>query len=139
MTDLTTVRWNDGMRFDVAVEGHSIVVDAAKEFGGVEAGPKPKTLILVALAGCTGMDVVSILKKMRMSWSSFELEVSGELTSEHPKVYESIHVLYRFSGDALDRKKIDRAIELSQTSYCGVTAMLEKTATITTSVELIEG
>ena len=87
--------------------------------------------LVSALAGCTGMDVVAILRKMRMSWHALAIEVQGELTEDHPKVYATIHITYRFTGDELDAKKIEKAVRLSQEQYCGVTAMLEKTATIT--------
>ena len=101
-------------------------------------GGSPMEFLLAGVAGCTGVDVLSILKKMRMVWKGFTLEVSGELTEGHPKVYSDIHIAYRFTGPELDRKKIERAVELSQTAYCGVTAMLGKTAKITTSIELTE-
>ena len=135
MADSTEVTWKDGMAFDVALEGHDLTIDAAESFGGQGYGPKPKSLLLTALAGCTGMDVVSMLKKMRMSWESFGLKVDGELSDDHPKVYKKIHVTYRFTGDALDTDKIKKAIELSQTKYCGVTVMLSNTAEITYDLE----
>ena len=135
MADSTEVTWKDGMAFDVALEGHELKIDAAEAFGGRGYGPKPKSLLLSALAGCTGMDVVSMLKKMRMSWKTFGLKVDGELSADHPKVYKKIHITYRFTGDALDSDKIKRAIELSQKTYCGVTVMLSSTAEITYDLE----
>ena len=134
MSDITQITWKDGMAFDVSLEGHGFHIDASEEFGGRGYGPKPKSLLLSALGGCTGMDVVSMLKKMRVPYESISIEVSGDLTDEHPKVYHQIHIIYRFTGDALDEAKINRAIDLSQTRYCGVTKMLEGTAKITHEV-----
>lgn len=132
----TRVTYTDGMAFDVELQGHHFTVDAEAQVGGSDRGPRPKALLLSALAGCTGMDVVAILKKMRMPFASFSVDVSGELTDEHPKVFRALHVTYRFTGEELDRAKIERAVELSQTTYCGVTAMLRKTAEITTEIVL---
>lgn len=132
----TRVTYTDGMAFDVELQGHHFAVDAEAQVGGSDRGPRPKALLLSALAGCTGMDVVAILKKMRMPFASFSVDVSGELTDEHPKVFRALHVTYRFTGEELDRAKIERAVELSQTTYCGVTAMLRKTAEITTEIVL---
>lgn len=138
MADTTEITWQQGMAFDVSVEGSSFGIDASEAFGGRGHGPKPKTLLLSALAGCTGMDVVSILAKMRMPFDGLRIQVDGELTDEHPKVYRSIHVTYRFSGTELDRAKIDKAVSLSQERYCGVTAMLSKTAKIEWDI-VVEG
>ncbi len=134
MSDTTRASWRDNMSFDVDLAGHHLTIDAAPEVGGRNYGPKPKALLLTALAGCTGMDVVAILKKMRMPLASFAVEVEGELTDTPPKVYRRIHITYRFAGDALDRAKIERAVELSLTTYCGVTAMLGKTADISHTI-----
>ena len=131
MTDTTQANWKDGMAFDVELEGHSFGIDADEAFGGRGHGPKPKALLLSALAGCTGMDVVAMLRKMRMPWDDFSLRVDGELTDEHPKHYHRIHITYEFSGDELDPNKIKKAIDLSQTKYCGVSAMLSHDAQIT--------
>lgn len=124
------------MAFDVTLEGHTFGVDAAEEFGGRGHGPKPKALVLSALAGCTAMDVTAILKKMRVELESFGVDVSGELTDEHPKVYHQIHITYRFKGPDLDRSKLERAVELSQTRYCGVSKMLQGTAKITHEIRV---
>lgn len=136
MSDTTHLSWRDGMQFDAELQGHHFELDAAPESGGQGYGPKPKPFVLMALAGCTGMDVVSILNKMRMTWKSFDVDVSGDLVEEHPRAYDKIHITYRFAGDALDRAKIERAVELSLTRYCGVAAMLGKTAEITHEIVL---
>ena len=91
-----------------------------------------------ALAGCTGLDVISILNKMRVALDGFDLEVSASVTDQHPKVFDKIHLIYRFRGKELERSKLERAVELSQKTYCGVTAMLGKTAAITYEIEVSE-
>jgi putative redox protein len=136
MTPTSQVTWQDGMAFDVEVDGHRLTVDAEEEFGGKDRGPRPKPLLLSALGGCTAMDVVSMLKKMRVPFDSFSVMVDGVLAEEHPKVYRSIRLTYTFTGEALDRSKIERAVELSQTRYCGVTAMVQFTTDITHEIKL---
>lgn len=135
MSDSTEITWKDGMAFDIELEGRTIGVDAAEAFGGRGYGPKPKSLMLSALAGCTGMDVVSILRKMRMPFDGLHIKVDGDLTDEHPKVYHRIHLVYTFTGSELDPAKIERAVKLSQEQYCGVSAMLAKTAEITYEIK----
>ncbi|ADN01140.1 OsmC family protein [Spirochaeta thermophila] len=136
MAAKVTARHTGDMAFDVEVDGHTLTVDAHPEFGGKDAGPRPKNLLLAGLAGCTGMDVVSILGKMRMPYDSFTLHIEADLSEEHPKVFTRIHLVYAFTGDALDREKIEKAVRLSQEKYCGVSAMLGKTARITYEIRL---
>ena len=132
----STVEWQQGMSFDVELNGHHFAIDADGQFGGEDRGPRPKALLLSALGGCTGMDVVSILNKMRMKWDSFSVAVDGDLTEEHPKHYNKINIVYTFTGPDLDQTKIEKAVKLSQDSYCGVSAMLNKAATITHEIVL---
>jgi putative redox protein len=99
-------------------------------------GPRPKPLLLSALAGCTGMDVVAILKKMQVQFDSFSMNVNGELTEEHPRIFDKINIVYQFTGKDLPLDKIKKAVELSQEKYCGISAMLGKAAEITYEVEL---
>ncbi len=131
MSAKTTVRFEDGLSFDAELQGHHFKLDSDPKFGGRNRGPTPKPLILTSLAGCTGMDVVSILGKMRMPFDSFEVEVQGDVTAEHPVVYTRIHVRYVFKGAQLDREKIAKAVDLSRHKYCGVYAMLDKVCTVT--------
>ena len=105
---------------------HWITVDGPENFGGSDAGIRPKELLLLSLAGCTASDVVSILKKKRVKLDDFEINISAEMTEEHPKVFTKIDLEYVFYGDNIKEKDVERAIDLSQTTYCGVTAMLEK-------------
>jgi putative redox protein len=126
---------NGGMAFELQQDGHTFMVDADSSVGGTNKGPRPKALLLSGLAGCTGMDVASILAKMKMPYDSMRIEVEANLTDEHPRVYNTIRLQYIFTGDSLDRNKIEKAVNLSQDKYCGVTAMLAKTADI--SFEII--
>lgn len=126
----TRATQGDGLSFEVELQGHRFMIDAAEEVGGQDRGPRPKALLLSGLAGCTGMDVASILKKMRMPYDRFSVEVDAETTDKHPKVYSKIHLRYIFEGAELDEEKIRKAIDLSQEVYCGVTAMLSRTAEV---------
>ncbi len=130
-------RWLDNMAFESTVGEHKIIVDADDTVGGENRGPRPKMLTLVSLAGCTGMDVISILKKMQIVPEYFNIEVEGELTEEHPKYYKSIHLIYQFKGQNIDPEKVEKAINLSQEKYCGVNALLRKGADVTYSVEYL--
>jgi putative redox protein len=130
VTHKTTVTWTEDLAFNVELEGHSFMVDADAEFGGKGRGPKPKGLLLSSLGGCTGMDVASLLTKMKMPFDSFAVEVQGEIAKEHPKSYTDIVIRYIFRGNELDRNKIEKSIKLSLDKYCGVHAMLTKAADI---------
>ena len=126
--------WKENMAFEAEVDGFKIALDADAAVGGENKGPKPKALTLVSLAGCTSMDVISILKKMRVEPESFNVEVEGELTDEHPKYYHSIHVRYIFKGKDLPMAKLEKAVNLSEERYCGVSALLSKGARITSEI-----
>jgi len=123
-----------GMAFEITQDGHTFTVDADSSVGGNDQGPRPKALLLSGLAGCTGMDVASILSKMKMPYDKMTIEIEANLTDQHPKLYDKIHLKYHFKGDNLDLGKIEKAITLSQDKYCGVTAMLAKTANISYEV-----
>lgn len=104
--------------------GHSVTLDASPEHGGSGRGPSPMELLLEALAGCTGMDVISLLRKMRQRVTAYEVRVSGTPASEHPRIYTHVEVEHIVSGEQLDRAKVERAVELSATRYCPVSATL---------------
>jgi len=114
------VHWQEGMSFEAEVEGFKIAIDADSEVGGQRKGPKPKSLMMVALAGCTGMDVASLLNKMRVNYESLNIKIEGELTEEHPKHYTRMKVIYEVKGDNIDIKKVQKAVDLSKEKYCGV-------------------
>lgn len=127
-----------GIAFKSVVDQHEITLDAHAEFGGTDKGPTPKPLLLTSLSGCTGMDVVSLLKKMRVDVDGFEIKVTGTLTDEHPKHYSHIHLKYIFTGTSLDKAKIEKAVNLSQERYCGVSYMLSKAAKLDYEVVIKE-
>jgi len=126
----STVTWNSGLAFTALQGGHSIALDAPVASGGKDSGASPKALLLSGLGGCTGIDVVSILEKMRVPFEAFEVQASAELTDEHPKVFRSIHLRYVFKGRGLPMEKLEKAVILSMDRYCGVSAMLAKAAPI---------
>ncbi|MGB9893524.1 MAG: OsmC family protein [Candidatus Saccharicenans sp.] len=132
------VDWLDGLAFEAQVSGHKIIMDAEARFGGKDRGPRPKPLMLVALAGCTGMDVISILQKMRVPVEKFRLVVEGDLTSEHPKQFYKMHIIYEFTGKNLPPDKLKQAIELSQGKYCGVSATYKKALELTWEMKINE-
>ena len=123
--------WKGDMAFEANIDGFKITLDADETVGGQNLGPRPKALTLVSLAGCTAMDVVSILKKMRVNPEYFNVEVEGELTDEHPKYYHHIHIKYIFRGEDLPMDKLEKSVNLSQDRYCGVSVLLSKGAKIT--------
>ena len=127
--------WRSGMTFDATTTtGHHLVVDTAPPDGN-DNGPKPIELLLTALAGCTAMDVLSILKKKHEPVEGLQVLVEGLRAPEHPKIYTEIQVLYRVRG-AVHSRAVERAIELSKTKYCGVSAMLGHSAHITSRYEI---
>jgi putative redox protein len=127
--------YKEGMFFEALVNGHKIGMDAGIENGGQNLGPRPKPLLLAAIAGCSGMDVVSILKKMHVSFESFRIYVEGALTEDHPKYYQEINIVYEFKGNNLDQDKIGKAVNLSQDKYCGVIAGLKPHAKISYEIK----
>ena len=114
------------MKFDAIVNGHHIIMDLPSESGGEDAGPRPKPLMLAALAGCTGLDVVSILKKMRVDIEEFNVNIEGDTADENPNPYVKMHIIYEFRGKNLDMQKIEKAISLSHDRYCGVSYVYRK-------------
>ena len=138
MNNKINVSWSGEMAFEAEVNDFKIKLDADEKVGGKNSGPRPKALSLVSLGGCTGMDVVSILAKMRIVPDTFDVEVTGELTEEHPKYYDKIHLVYSFTGKDLPYAKLEKAINLSQERYCGVNAMLGKAAEVTYEIRVEE-
>lgn len=134
--DIKTV-WQENMAFESHVGNHTVRMDTMPDLGD-DTAPTPKHLVLAGLAGCTGMDVVSLLKKMRVDFTGFEIDIETDLTEEHPKVFSEITMVYRVSGKELDKKKVEKAITLSQDRYCGVSAMLKKNSAISYRIEYIE-
>ena len=126
----------DSMHFAGDIGGVRIDLDAGESVGGVGAGPRPHRLLLLAMAGCTAMDVLAILRKKRQQVSGLSVEVQGSRADQHPKVYTRFDVLYRVRGTNIDPQAVARAIELSTTRYCPVIGMLGKVAEVTTRYEI---
>ena len=132
------VRWTTGMRFDGSAEsGGAMTMDARPEHGGEGAGPSPMETVLLALGGCTGMDVISILGKMRAPLAGLEIAISADRADEHPRVFTRIALEYVFVGDGLRPEQVSRAVELSQERYCSVSAMLRQAAPLTYSWRIV--
>ena len=135
--EVVSTRWLNNMAFESEINGHKIVIDAKAESGGEDLGPRPKTFMLAALGGCTGMDVVSILKKMRVDFKSVNVIVEGVLTDEHPKHFSKMHVIYEIEGDNLPMDKVEKAVSLSEERYCGVSAVYRKAMELTSEIRII--
>ncbi len=120
----------DGMAFKTEVDGHELILDAEADFGGKDRGPRPKPLLLVSLLGCTGMDVVSLLNKMRVDYDDFKVKANGTLAEEHPMYYTKIHLEYHIWGKNVDKEKVEKAVALSTERYCGVHFMLSKSSNV---------
>jgi len=128
------INWIDKLGFEGEMNGHKISLDADAKVGGEDRGPRPKPFMLLSLAGCTAMDVASILEKMRVKMDDFKVKVSGELTEEHPKQYKSMHVTYEFWGKDLPMAKLEKAVNLSEDRYCGVSAVYKKVMPVTSEI-----
>ena len=137
MTNKIEVSWKGQMLFEsVAPEG-KVMIDAAEESGGQGKGLRPKALMLSSLAGCSAMDVASLLKKMRAEVTDFKIEVEANLTDEHPKIYDKVKVTYKFYGSDFQKDKIEKAVNLSVESYCGVMEMFRHFAKVTTEIQYV--
>ncbi len=137
LTKDVTLRLVQGVTY-VAKAGsnHWVVMDGSPDFGGSMAGSTPKELVLMGLAGCTASDVVSILKKKRVPLADFSINVHAEEREEHPRIFTTVNVEYVFYGDDIRKEDVERAIELSTTKYCSVSAILKASATLTHSYRI---
>ena len=132
-------RWVEGMAFmGEAGSGHAVMMDGSPEFGGRNIGIRPMEMLLIGLAGCTGFDVVQILKKGRENVTGCEVEVEAERATEDPKVFTKIHIAYRITGRGLSQAKAERAVTLSKEKYCSASIMLGATAEMSASLEVID-
>lgn len=125
-----STHWIQGIGFEVAVREHHQFTDGKKEFGGRDRGPNPKEYVLAGLCGCTGMDVVSLMKKYKVNYSEFTVTAESELTKDHPIVFSEIKLHFKVKAENPDNELIKKAVELSMTKYCGVSAMLSKAVNI---------
>lgn len=140
MNHKTQTEWKGNMAFHSTVIGGTINLDADNAVGGEGKGVRPKALMLSALSGCTGMDVASLMKKMRtdVSISKFTIDVEANLTEEHPKFYDKVHVVYTFEGKKMEQAKIEKAVNLSVERYCGVYEMFRQFAKVTHEIIFLE-
>jgi putative redox protein len=134
-----TINWKEKMAFSgVTPSGHEFIMDAAPEVGGENSGPRPTELLLEAVAGCTGIDIISILQKMRLKPTAFQMDVKGDRAEEHPKRFTTINIHYAFDGE-LPEDKVVRAIQLSKDKYCSVSHSLNAEITVSYSLNGVKG
>lgn len=134
-----TVKWKEKMAFSgMTPSGHDIQMDAAPEVGGENTGARPTELLLQAVAGCTGIDIISILQKMRLEPTTFQMDVKGERADNHPRRFTTINIHYALEGD-LPEDKVIRAIQLSKDKYCSVSHSLSSEITVSYSINGVNG
>jgi putative redox protein len=138
MKHIVDMAWTDKVAFETEIKGHKIVVDALSDEGGGDLGPPPKRLMLAALGGCTGIDVIMILKKMKVEPEAFHVIVEADVTEEHPKHYTKMKVVFQFKGKNLPMDKLEKAVKLSEEKYCGVTAVYKKAMQLETEIRVVE-
>lgn len=138
MTHRVKASWIEELNFSMNQDGIDFEVDNVVAWDGSRRALSPKAMMLSALIGCTGMDVSSLLKKMRAEPAKFELEVVAEMTDEHPKHYKKAHVIYRFYGQELKEDKINKAVDLSVNRYCGVYEMFRQFAEVSHEIQFLE-
>ena len=132
-----TAEWKSGLSFETEIMGHELIMDSAAK-DHVSAGPSPKRMALAAVMGCTGMDVSSLMEKMRVPFTSFRIQGKTELTEEHPKVFKYVHLKYIVEGEGIKREKVEKAINLSMERYCAVSIMMKKHCPVTWELEVKE-
>lgn len=133
------VKWQGGKAFEAITEsGHSVLMDASKEVGGEDRGSRPMELLLMGLGGCSGIDVIMMLEKGKQDVKDCQMEITSERAEGVPAVYTKINLHFVVTGTDLNEKKVKRAVELSADKYCSVSKMLEKTAEMHHSYEIIE-
>ena len=137
MKETVTINWLNNMGFEAEVNGHKLYIDASSENGGKNIGPRPKALMLLALGGCTGMDVISILGKMKIEVDSLQIIVDGDMVDEHPKKFTKMKVIYLFKGKDLPVDKLKKAVDLSKDKYCGVSASIKDVIEIEYEIKVI--
>jgi putative redox protein len=129
--------FNKNMAFTADINGHKVLMDASADDGGDDSGPSPKKLMLASLAGCTGIDIVSILNKMKVKFSDFSIGVHAALSAEQPKVYNHVKITYKIKLAEADKSKMIKAVGLSTEKYCGVFAMFSSFAKMDTEIDYL--
>lgn len=125
------------MAFEAQIDTYRVMMDSVPAAGGQHQGPTPKPLLMASLGGCTGMDVISLARKMRQEVESLEIILKGSITDEHPMHYEAIHLIFEFRGKNLDAEKLRKAVDLSQEKYCGVAATLQGSVRLTYEIVIL--
>ena len=138
MKHVVDMAWTDKVAFEGDMDGHKVIVDTTEESGGSNLGPRPKKLMLTALAGCTGVDVIMILKKMKVVPDAFNVIVEAEVTDDHPKHYNKMKVIYQFKGKDLPLDKLEKAVKLSEEKYCGVSAAYRLAMDLSLEIRVVE-
>ena len=136
-THSVTTVFNDHMAFTAAINGHKVRMDTTADDGGEDSGPSPKRMMLASLAGCTGIDIVSILNKMKVAFSDLSIGVHAALTAEHPKTYNHVKITYTIKLAEEDKSKMIKAVSLSTEKYCGVFAMFKTFAKMDTEIDYL--
>lgn len=129
-------KWQGGMAFKASVRGHEFVMDTKKESGGLDTGPTPKEILLASICACAGIDVASILQKMRVTLESCDISAESDTTSGYPSVFEEVKLKFRVVGPDIKRNQATQAVLLSMTKYCGVSAMVAGVSPITYEIFL---
>ena len=129
--------FNKNMSFTANINGHEVLMDTITDDGGDDSGPGPKRLMLASLAGCTGIDIVSILNKMKVEFNNFTIDVHAALSNEHPKIYNLVKITYKIKLAEEDKSKMIKAVQLSSEKYCGVFAMFSSFAKMDTEIDYL--
>ena len=137
VTHSVSTSFNKNMSFTANINGHDVLMDTTAEDGGDDSGPSPKKMMLASLAGCTGIDIVSILNKMKVAYSDFSIGVNAVLTNEHPKIYNYVKITYKIKLAEEDKPKMIKAVNLSTETYCGVFAMFKTFAKMDTEIDYL--
>ncbi len=136
-THLVTTTFNANMAFTADINGHKVLMDTIADDGGEDSGPSPKKLMLASLAGCTGIDIVSILNKMKVEFTDFSIGVHAALSAEHPKIYNYVKITYKIKVAEENKSKMIKAVSLSTETYCGVFAMFKTFAKMDTEIDYL--
>jgi putative redox protein len=137
MQSVVEVKWIGNKGFEAELEDHKIVMDLDEERGGNNLGPRPKPLMLASLGGCTGLDVILILKKMKIEPDYFNMRIEADQTDDMPRRYYRIKTIYEFRGENLPLKKLQNAVELSIEKYCGVSAVYKKSIEMSYEIRIL--
>ena len=130
--------YNDHMAFTATINGHEVRMDTTADDGGKDSGPSPKRLMLAALGGCTGMDIVPMLIKMKVPFSNFSINIDATVREEYPKIYNRVKITYTIKMAVTDKPKMEKAIALSQEKYCSVSAMFKSFAKLETEIIILD-